>query len=132
MKYGANLLYGPRVWSAEIPILALTPGIPTEWVLHAGKFSGVRAYQLKRFEPTPEDHAKAEANAASITEDDAFAMMTVIRQNYRGVIPLYSQLWLQASPLTDGEIAKALGIKAHRVFRWRNVTNFDPVTGVRL
>lgn len=134
MLYGNHLLYGPRVWSAEIPILALTPGIPFEWVIHAGNFGSVRSSELKRMlaAPTEDQLSSAQVNASSIDEQDAFAMMKLIRQNYRGVIPLYSQLWLQASPLTDAAIAKALGIKAARVTRWRHATNFDPVTGVRL
>jgi hypothetical protein len=81
---------------------------------------------------TPEDHAKAKDNAASITEDDALKMLELTPFNYRGAIPLYAQLWLQAAPETDAKIAKQLGIKRERVCRWRNTNNFDPLTGTRL
>jgi hypothetical protein len=135
VNHGAKIFSGAREYDMrELLILCLTPGIPLEWVVNAGRLGSVRRSELKRLiqSATPDEIDAGIENAASITEDDAFAMLKIIPDNYRGAIPLPAQLWLQASPLVDRKVAKLLGVKPNRIWRWRNTIHFDPLTGVRL
>jgi hypothetical protein len=137
MKHGNFVFEARPSWEGherEVLILALTPGIPFEWIIKVTRMGSVRKAALRRMieAVTTEDHAKAEENAASITEQDGFRMLKVIPHDYRGAIPLYAQLWLQSTPQTDAEVARILGVKRERVCRWRNTNNFDPLTGVRI
>jgi hypothetical protein len=119
---------------ADLVVLALTPGIPFEWIVHVGRLNSVYKSELKRLvnDATPEQIALAHENASSITEDDAWAMLAIIPDDYRGAIPLYAQLWLQQTAETDAVIAKRLNKGRTRILRWRSTNNFDPLTGVRL
>jgi hypothetical protein len=131
------ILDGRRKWDGhedEILVLALTPGIPFEWIIQVTNAGSVRKAQLKRMiaAATPSDMEKAKANAASITESDAYAMLKIIRPDFHGAVPLYAQLWLKASPKTDAAIAKELGLHKARIAHWRHKINFDPLTGERL
>lgn len=135
MIYGRHLLEGTRQFILpDVLILTLTPGIPFEWVLHVGNFGTVRKSELRRLiaTATTEDHAKAIDNAASITLEDAFAMLNVTRPEFHGAVPMYAQMWLQASRETDAMIARILGLKPSRIMHWRTKINFDPLTGARL
>jgi hypothetical protein len=131
----AGILDGKPVWTLpDVLTLALTPGIPPEWVIGAGKFRTIRASELKRLirDATPEDHARAQTNAASITTEDGWAMLENTPPAYRHAMPLYAQLYLQLTDETDAAIGKRLGVHPSKILRWRTTINFDPLTGVRL
>lgn len=131
MIYGREIL--DRKPTADYLVLALTPGIPFEWVVGVSKMGAVRKSALKRAvrDATPADIQKGRENASSITEDDALKMLMASAE-HRGAVPLYVQLFLQATPRPDVEFAKLLGVSANKVGRWRKEHVFDPLTGARL
>ena len=90
-------------------------------------------------------HEAAAENVESITHADGVAWLKAVlevKPGYRGVVPLWTQLSLQAlSEGPDGfkalDVAKAVGLpgvssddQLYAVFaRWRDQMVFDPVTG---
>lgn len=70
----------------------------------------------------------AQQNAASISLDDGLAWiraMLVLRPNYGGSVPQWTQMALRESQITAAE----LGVKPLILSRWRSKTGFDPLIG---
>lgn len=119
---------------AELAVLALTPGIPFEWVCACARLGPVRRSRLKDAVTGPELRARGQANALSVVAGDGWRMLTAIpdRPAYRGAVPLYSQLELLADPRTNRAIASELRMDHQKLRRWRVVQVFAPVSGQRL
>jgi hypothetical protein len=130
-----GILYGTRnpVWDEQSFVtLALTPGMPIEWIVHCSKIGKIRGAELKRITADLIPSQAALDNAASVTPEDAWRMLEVMPRNYRGQIPLYAQLVLKEDPRPSHEIGKQLKVPDYKIQRWRRATIFDPLTGARI
>jgi hypothetical protein len=69
-------------------------------------------------------------NASDMRLEDGWEMLAAIRDaaGYRGAVPHWSTLWLQATPLMDKEVAEKLGCNRPKVQKWRFRSAFDPLT----
>lgn len=99
-------------------------------LLAAGALMSLERIRLSH----PAEARRVAENVASLEPDDGWAMMKAVKDlpAYRGAMPLYSSLWLQATPLMDHEVAALLGVSVARVKGWRATMVFDPLTGGRV
>lgn len=137
MKYHAGILWGMPQWEnqREVLILALTPGVPLEWIYKALGLEWRRRRRLRAMlawsQSTDYPHLGLE-NAASVREGDGWMMLQVVCPGYSGPAPLASQLELRNSARSDTENAKLLGVDRKKVWRWRSNPVFDPLSGARM
>lgn len=118
----------------DLLVLALTPGVPVEYVWAIAGLGWRRRNQLwDQMDGANADQRRAAAlNAESMTQEDGWAMLLALPKGYSGAVPLWSQLALQARAEPLGEISQQLGQDRQRVGRWRRKTVFCPLTGARL
>jgi hypothetical protein len=128
-----GILSGAPAWHPdEVIILALTPGIPVEWIYAALRLGPKRRRRLRDMMDGASCHELALENAASIVEGDGWRMIEAVCPGYSGAAPLYTQLELRNDHRSDAAIARVLGVDRQKVRRWRVNPVFDPLTGVRL
>lgn len=99
------------------------------------------------FETTPSIQQAAQDNASTITQADGLAWIKAVlelRPNYRGTVPLWTQLALcglhDDEQMSDADIAIQLNLTgqmgvsseyaARLVTRWRHALIFEPLTGL--
>jgi len=118
----------------ELCILVQTPGIPIEWLYFVFAWSDRTRRFVRDWSDTADHSAEAKANAASITNDDAWRMIRVMHkpETFAGAVPFAVSLALQADPRIDRELAEDIGIPVQKALGWRFRKVFHPLTGERL
>lgn len=136
MKYSAGILHHRPQWNPlELVVLALTPGMPLEWIYSAAGLGWRRRRKLLDLIAayrSDELLDMARENAASVVQGDGFLMLEVVCPRYSGPAPLWSQFDLQNDRRSDAAIAAVLGVSRKKFWRWRTNAVFDPLTGARL
>lgn len=145
MKYDLGLSTGKfsKFWDKHIPddrqlefaAFALTPGIPTEFVLFV---AGLRRWQINyAFNLVDDLRSVAEPlgleNAATITVQDGYNMWRPLaRKKYRGPPPHWTSIaldeLLRTRQKTIEQVMAELRIAEYTVFRLRKNRHFDPFT----
>jgi len=131
-----GILAGNPEWDQhDIVVLALTPGIPLEWIYAALGLGQIRRRRLRdMIDAANRDQVMplAEANAASVVQGDGWKMLEAVCPGYAGAVPFWSQIELRQDPRSDGAIARVLRVDRQKVRRWRVKPVFCPLTMVRL
>lgn len=121
----------PEDKQLEFSILALTPGMPAEYLIR-GMYLGGRGFEkslviVDRLRSIAQPLALE--NAASITMEDGYNMLLAVKRPYRGCVPHWSSLALSATSRERGwqTLQTELRVSAMAISRWRK-SKFHPLT----
>jgi hypothetical protein len=127
-----------RAHAQELAIVLATPGFAYEH--HCWAFAWDMETRLRQvpklveyWQGHEETQALAQANAASISEEDGWDYLCALietKRGYGGSVPFWCTMALQARRARGAsalEIAKALKTTSDRVKRWWREESFDPL-----